>query len=309
MKWLIVAPEVRDRDVGKAETFFESEGWDYEEVFVSGNLTCSQISEIAEQAACCTHCIVLNADYICCYDDFIFILGLAAGKEMMTLIHGNDETVKRYAVSSVSSGIFLKQFPSADALVAYLQEAAPAVAAEDIRRQNLASLFKEGIPFTADSYLYYLEKEKPQICSMILAAGMDVNAFSSEGVPLLCAAVRAENEEQIDILLKGGADINAVSKDRGYTPVMDAVWRKNYRIAQLLIERGADLGTMSSDGQSILVLAVGNGNSRIVKLLLDSGADPDIKDSMGMSAREYASLFKNEELMKLMERIPQKEEQ
>ena len=57
---------------------------------------------------------------------------------------------------------------------------------------------------------------------------------------------------------------------------------------------------MSSDGQSILVLAVGNGNSKIVKLLLNSGADPDVKDSMGMSARDYASLFKNEELMKLM---------
>ena len=40
---------------------------------------------------------------------------------------------------------------------------------------------------------------------------------------------------------------------------------------------------------------------KIVKLLLDSGADPDVKDSMGMSARGYASLFKNEELMKLME--------
>lgn len=306
MKWLIVAPEVRD--VGKAESFFEAEGWDYDEVFVSGKLTKAQIEEIAERIACCTHCIMLNADYICCYDDFIFILGLISGKGMMTLIHGKDASIEKYAVSSMGAGMFLQLFPSAVSLIAHLKEIAPSVIADDMRKRNLARLFEEGIPFTADSYLHYLEKEKPEICSMILAAGMDANAFTSEGVPLLCAAVRNENEEQIEILLKSGADINAVSKDRGYTPVMDAVWRKNYGIAKLLIDRGADLGTMSCDGQSILVLAVGNGNVRIVELLLNSGADPDIKDSMGMSAREYATLFKNEELMKLMERVPRKEE-
>ena len=42
----------------------------------------------------------------------------------------------------------------------------------------------------------------------------------------------------------------------------------------------------------------------IAKLLLESGADADAKDSMGMSAREYAVLFKNQEMIELMKKYP-----
>ena len=171
---------------------------------------------------------------------------------------------------------------------------------ESLKRANKNSLLEQGISCSADSFEFYLEKEKTGICKSILNSGIDVNSKTLQGVPLLCVATRNDSKEMLELLLEKGADINEVSEDRGYSPVMDAVWRKNYEIAKLLIDHGADLSTMSSDGQSILVLAVGNGNSKIVKLLLNSGADPYVKDSMGMSARDYASLFKNEELMKLM---------
>ena len=87
---------------------------------------------------------------------------------------------------------------------------------------------------------------------------------------------------------------------------MDAVWRKNYEITEYLIEAGADLSVVSSDGQPILVLAVGNGDARLVDLLLKNGANADLKDSMGMSAREYANLFKKNGIDKLMLKYPQK---
>ncbi|MBQ3650337.1 MAG: ankyrin repeat domain-containing protein [Treponema sp.] len=106
--------------------------------------------------------------------------------------------------------------------------------------------------------------------------------------------------------MENGADIDAISSDRGYSPVMDAVWRKNFDITKYLISKGADLSFVSSDGQPILVLAVGNGNVDIVKILLENGADPDIKDSMGMSAREYALLFKKKPMIELMEKFPKK---
>ena len=135
-----------------------------------------------------------------------------------------------------------------------------------------------------------------------------MNAKTSEGVPMLCVAARNDHMDQIEWLLSLGADINAISGDRGYSPVMDAVWRKNFKITEYLIKKGADLGIVSTDGQPILVLAVGNGNEKIVKLLLESGADPDVKDSMGMSARQYANLFKKPGLVDLMEKFPPKEQ-
>ena len=64
---------------------------------------------------------------------------------------------------------------------------------------------------------------------------------------------------------------------------------------------------MSSDGQPILVLAVGNGDAKIVEVLLKAGANPDIQDSMGMSARSYANLFKKADLVKILNKFPKKE--
>ena len=89
---------------------------------------------------------------------------------------------------------------------------------------------------------------------------------------------------------------------------MDAVWRKNFQITDFFISKGADLNLISSDGQPILVLAVGNGDAKIVDLLLKNGANPDLKDSMGMSARTYASLFKRGDLVELINKYPPKEE-
>ena len=56
----------------------------------------------------------------------------------------------------------------------------------------------------------------------------------------------------------------------------------------------------NNSNQSILVLAVGIGKENICRILAEGGADPDIKDSMGMSAYEYAVLFKNEKIVKVL---------
>ena len=98
-----------------------------------------------------------------------------------------------------------------------------------------------------------------------------------------------------------GADINAVSKDRGYSAVMDAVWKSNTEIVEFLVERGANLSYISRDGQPVLVLAVGTGNEKVCRILTEYGADPFMCDAMGMSALSYAKLFKKESLVPIFE--------
>ena len=97
-----------------------------------------------------------------------------------------------------------------------------------------------------------------------------------------------------------GADINAISEDRGYTAVMDAVWRGNEKITKYLISKGADLNTINKEGQNNLILAVGANRESLVKLLAENGADPDVKDMMGMSAYNYAVLFKKQKLVEIL---------
>lgn len=162
------------------------------------------------------------------------------------------------------------------------------------------ALLNAGIPFTAGCFGLYVEKGKFEICRQFLTAGMDINSRDDLGTPMLNIAVRTDNEEIVSWMVDNGAKLNVLSEDRGYSPVMDAVWRGNKEITKFLIEKGADLNTISKEGQSNLVIAVGAGKTEIVKLLAENGADPDIKDAMGMSAYEYSVLFKKEEITKIL---------
>lgn len=170
----------------------------------------------------------------------------------------------------------------------------------DKKRCAKKLLLKKGIPFTADCFALYIEKNKSEIFDLFLEAGIDVNSTDDLGTPILNIAVRNDNEEFTKRLLELGADINAISKDRGYTAVMDAVWRGNLELTKLLITKGADLNTINKEGQNNLVLAVGADKDKIVKLLVENGANPDIKDQMGMSAYGYATLFRKEKIIEIL---------
>ena len=161
-------------------------------------------------------------------------------------------------------------------------------------------LLEKGIPFTSDCFATYIAKNKTEICDLFISAGIDINSRDESGTSMLNVAVRNDNEDFVKQFLSLGADINSVSEDRGYTPVMDAVWRGNLEITKLLVKKGAELNTINKEGQTNLVLAVGADKNDICKVLVEHGADPDIKDQMGMSAYGYATLFRKEKLIEIL---------
>lgn len=161
-------------------------------------------------------------------------------------------------------------------------------------------LLDRGIPFTSDCFATYIAKNKMEIFNEFLEAGMEVNCRDDLGTPMLNIACRNDNFEFVEVLLDLGAELNAISEDRGYTAVMDAVWRGNEKITKYLIDKGAELNTINKEGQTNLVLAVGANRENIVKLLAENGADPDVKDMMGMSAYNYATLFKKQKLVDIL---------
>ena len=168
------------------------------------------------------------------------------------------------------------------------------------RRLAKKKLLDRGIPFTSDCFATYIAKNKIEVVNEFLEAGMSVNSRDDMGVPMLNIACRNDNFEFVEMILNLGADLNAVSDDRGYTAVMDAVWRGNEKITKYLIEKGADLNTINKEGQSNLILAVGANRENIVKLLAENGSDPDVKDMMGMSAYTYATLFKKQRIVDIL---------
>jgi hypothetical protein len=173
---------------------------------------------------------------------------------------------------------------------------------EDTKRRAYKKLFDTGNPFTGDSLAIHVTKDNREIIQNYMDAGMSLNERTSTGTPMLNVAIRAEQESLVEWMLTQDIDLDAVSKDRGYSALMDCVWKKNLGLARILISRGVNLDFVSNDNQSALVLAVGEGSVELVRILAEAGADPDKSDALGMSAYSYAKLFHNEEILKILEK-------
>lgn len=215
--------------------------------------------------------------------------------------------VKIYTTDKNPGGFLLdscliQSFESEDDLISFISESYGQILQEQQEEDSYNYLFENGYPFDGDNFAHHIEKWNEKICRCYVDAGMDVNISDSEGTPMLNIAARVDNIEAVKWLVSCGASLDSVSKDRGYTAIMDAVWRGNAEMTKFFIEKGAELDTISKDGQTMLVLAVGADKTEIVKMLAENGADPDIKDGMGMSAYDYANLFKKTEILSILEK-------
>lgn len=169
----------------------------------------------------------------------------------------------------------------------------------DRKERARRELLERGISCFEDNFLLIIGTGDTEAVGLFLDAGFSPDLTDSKGIPALSIAVRAQVPEVVEMLIKAGADINRLSGDRGYSPLMDAVQKGDSAMAELLIKGGADLDLRSKDGQTALVISVGRGAAEMAAMLVANGANPDIADHLGMSASGYAKLFKNEKMMDL----------
>jgi ankyrin repeat protein len=88
-------------------------------------------------------------------------------------------------------------------------------------------------------------------------------------------AARDGRVEIMTLLLDAGADINAVDENRN-TACYFAIVYDEFDALKLLVERGANLGVVNSNGRSLLSIVGQNSKTeRFVILLLDAGAPLD----------------------------------
>lgn len=133
-----------------------------------------------------------------------------------------------------------------------------------------------------------------------LTIGFSPDTRDSKGVPLVCSAIRAHQREIVAVLLDRGADVNAMSEDRGNTPLMEASVRGDTEVVEKLLDAGADVNLLSKNGQTALMLAVGEGFADVVRHLMHRGADTAPVDQLGMTAMKYAELFRHEVIQELL---------
>jgi len=103
----------------------------------------------------------------------------------------------------------------------------------------------------------------------LIDLGADVNNHPI-GYELIVRAAGAGKTEMVDLLIRPGADVNAVcqSDDGNSTALMSATRYPD--ILKLLLAAGADPKALDNEGQSALFHASGH-NQEIMKMLLEAG--------------------------------------
>lgn len=102
----------------------------------------------------------------------------------------------------------------------------------------------------------------------------------------LQTAVLSDNYEVIEQHIKAGTDIDKKDAMSGSTPLITAASFGKIKIAQVLIDAGADLTLKNNDGSTALHAAAFLGRVEIVQILLDARADKTIRNNFGATARE-----------------------
>ena len=118
-------------------------------------------------------------------------------------------------------------------------------------------------------------------------AKIDVRDTANNDTPLLYG-IRDGKFRVAELLLEAGADPNLTDR-RGFAPVHIAVLRNDAKLVQCLLDHGAAINVRTpSDGRTPLMIAAAAGFEEMVEILLSRGADPSIADSGGKSPFERA---------------------
>lgn len=124
--------------------------------------------------------------------------------------------------------------------------------------------------------------------------GANTNATNNNGeTPIhFLRWTRTNFKEMLNLLLKHGADINAKSKS-GNTVLLNAVFqRKSVNVLKQLVDNGADWKASSSNGKSVVRLAIEGGNIEALKYFVSIGADIHQRNNEGEMPAHFICLAK-----------------
>src|SRR6202163_3381697 len=115
----------------------------------------------------------------------------------------------------------------------------------------------------------------------LLQRKADVNAPQIDGTTALHWAVRLDDLDTADLLIRAGANVSAANR-AGATPMQLAALNGNAAMVEKLIKAGADSNVpLTPYGDTALMMASRTGKTDAIKVLLDGGAKVNTKEIWG----------------------------
>jgi ankyrin repeat protein len=108
-------------------------------------------------------------------------------------------------------------------------------------------------------------------CRLLLENGADANILRG-GALILVESASQGNLEVVKLLVEKGAAVDAVDSE-GCTALQKASVRGHISVATYLLDHGADINHADQTGLTSIFLAVDSRFAKLVQLLIDRGAD------------------------------------
>jgi ankyrin repeat protein len=155
------------------------------------------------------------------------------------------------------------------------------------------------------------------LIGVLLEHGADANASMPEGDTPLMLAARSGSLEAVRQLLDAGAEVNSAESWHGETALIWATGENHADVVALLIERGADVGHVTTEftwdltqagvasqlprgGLQALAVAVREDALESAQVLIDHGADVNALDPQGISPLRVAIANQNLDMAMLL---------
>jgi ankyrin repeat protein len=125
-----------------------------------------------------------------------------------------------------------------------------------------------------------MNRNKDAVKSLLLKKA-DVNATQVDGTTALHWAVRSDDLETADLLIRAGANVSAANRE-GVTPMQLATVNGSTAMIEKLLKAGVNANaSLSKFGDTALMLAARTGKPDAVKVLLDNGAKVNAVETWG----------------------------
>jgi uncharacterized protein len=136
---------------------------------------------------------------------------------------------------------------------------------------------------------------------LLLKQGADVNAVQGDGITALHWAALKGDAELATMLLVAGGNHRAQTRFGGFTPLHVAAEQGHASVVRTLVRAGADAGVMTGTGATALMLAASSGNTEAISTLVEAGADVNAKErERGHTPLMFAAASNRVEAVKLL---------
>lgn len=125
-----------------------------------------------------------------------------------------------------------------------------------------------------------------ELMRLFISRGADINLRNANGESALALAAWRGQKVAAQWLIERGARINA--PDKHWSPLHYAVSGGHESMADYLLEQGADIEARTTNGSSVLMMAVYEGHQPLVRKLIEKGARRDVSNDWGDGALEWA---------------------